>query len=79
MAILTQIFTPMGVVYLLSIIASTIEKLRKEYAKIPGVATNIGGFISHRMDEVLSGVRSAIAVKIFGPDLEQLRAIGILH
>ena len=55
---------------------ATIEKLRKEYAKIPGVAANIGGFISHRMDEVLSGVRSAIAVKIFGPDLEQLRAIG---
>ena len=28
------------------------------------------------MDEVLSGVRSAIAVKIFGSDLEQLRSIG---
>ncbi len=55
---------------------ATIENLRKEFAKIPGVAANIGGFISHRMDEVLSGVRSAIAVKIFGADLEQLRAIG---
>jgi len=53
----------------------SIEKVRTEYAKIPGVAANIGGFISHRLDEVLSGVRSAIAVKIFGPDLEELRAI----
>jgi CzcA family heavy metal efflux pump len=55
---------------------ATIEKLRQEFARLPGVAPNIGGFISHRMDEVLSGVRSAIAVKIFGPDLEQLRTIG---
>jgi len=54
----------------------TIEKLRQEFARLPGVAPNIGGFISHRMDEVLSGVRSALAVKIFGPDLEQLRTIG---
>ncbi|MBD2247003.1 efflux RND transporter permease subunit [Nostoc sp. FACHB-888] len=54
----------------------TIEKLRQEFAKLPGVAPNIGGFISHRMDEVLSGVRSAIAVKIFGPDLEQLHTVG---
>ncbi|MBG1244330.1 efflux RND transporter permease subunit [Nostoc sp. NZL] len=54
----------------------TIEKLREEFAKLPGVAPNIGGFISHRMDEVLSGVRSAIAVKIFGPDLEQLHTVG---
>lgn len=55
---------------------ASIEKLREEFAKLPGVAANVGGFISHRMDEVLSGVRSAIAVKTYGPDLEQLRNIG---
>lgn len=54
----------------------SIEMIREEFAKIPGVAASIGGFISHRLDEVLSGVRSAIAVKIFGPDLQELRSIG---
>lgn len=54
----------------------SIEKLRQEFEKLPGVAPNIGGFISHRMDEVLSGVRSAIAIKIFGSDLAELRHIG---
>ncbi|MGB5899776.1 MAG: efflux RND transporter permease subunit, partial [Geitlerinemataceae cyanobacterium] len=54
----------------------SISKLREEFAKLPGVAPSIGGFISHRMDEVLSGVRSAIAIKIFGADLVELRKIG---
>jgi cation efflux system protein involved in nickel and cobalt tolerance len=55
---------------------SSIKQLRAAFLQLPGVAPNIGGFISHRMDEVLSGVRSAIAVKIFGPDLAELRRIG---
>jgi nickel/cobalt tolerance cation efflux system protein len=54
----------------------SVQQLREKFLELPGVAPNIGGFISHRMDEVLSGVRSAIAVKIFGPDLEQLRQVG---
>jgi CzcA family heavy metal efflux pump len=55
---------------------ASIEKIREEFAKLPGVASNVGGFISHRMDEVLSGVRNAIAIKIFGPNLEELRRLG---
>jgi cation efflux system protein involved in nickel and cobalt tolerance len=55
---------------------AAVEKIREEFARIPGIAPSVGGFISHRMDEVLSGVRSAIAIKIFGPDLDELRSIG---
>lgn len=53
-----------------------IQTLRQEFAKLPGVAANVGGFISHRMDEVLSGVRSGIAVKIYGSDLAELLKLG---
>ena len=55
---------------------ATVEKVREEFTKIPGSVASIGGFISHRMDEILSGVRSAIAVKIYGPELEELRRLG---
>ncbi|MBW4486543.1 MAG: CusA/CzcA family heavy metal efflux RND transporter [Trichocoleus desertorum ATA4-8-CV12] len=55
---------------------AAVEALRQEFNQVPGAAPNVGGFISHRMDEVLSGVRSAIAVKIFGSDLEELRTLG---
>lgn len=54
----------------------TIETLRETFDQIPGVVPGIGGFISHRIDEILSGVRSAIAIKIFGPDLDELRSLG---
>ncbi|BAU15960.1 cation efflux system protein (plasmid) [Leptolyngbya sp. NIES-3755] len=52
------------------------EAIREATSKFPGVAVAVGGFISHRIDEVLSGVRSGIAVKIFGPELDQLRSLG---
>jgi nickel/cobalt tolerance cation efflux system protein len=55
---------------------AAIAELRQAFLRLPGVAPNIGGFISHRMDEVLSGVRSAIAIKIYGTDLGELRRIG---
>jgi CzcA family heavy metal efflux pump len=54
----------------------SLKVIRAAFEKIPGAATNIGGFLSHRMDEVLSGVRSSIAVKIYGADLAELRKAG---
>ena len=56
--------------------AELLEALRADLAAIPGVQASIGQPISHRIDHMLSGTRSSIAVKIFGDDLERLRALG---
>jgi CzcA family heavy metal efflux pump len=52
------------------------DELRREFAAIPGTSVTIGQPIGHRIDHMLSGTRANIAVKIFGPDLYQLREIG---
>lgn len=54
-----------------------IEHIREDLAGIPGVVFNVGQFIAHRMDEVQSGVRSQVAVKILGDDLAKLYALGL--
>ena len=56
--------------------ADSLRLLRDRFTRLKGVVPSVGGFISHRMDEVLSGVRSAIAIKIFGPDLDTLWTLG---
>ena len=54
-----------------------LEHVRSDLAQIPGVVFNVGQFIAHRMDEVQSGVRSQIAVKIFGDKLKTLYQLGL--
>jgi CzcA family heavy metal efflux pump len=52
-----------------------LTALRRDLASVPGSQIVVGQPISHRIDHMLSGSRSNIAVKIFGPDLDELRRL----
>jgi cobalt-zinc-cadmium resistance protein CzcA len=52
------------------------NEIRDKLKFLPGVEIAISQPIAARVDEMVSGVRSQVAVKIFGDDLEQLRKLG---
>lgn len=56
--------------------AEVTADLRKRLKAIPGAVVEIGQPISHRIDAMLSGSQSQIAIKIFGNDLNRLFSIG---
>ncbi|MBW2453720.1 MAG: efflux RND transporter permease subunit [Deltaproteobacteria bacterium] len=51
------------------------QQIRDRAASIPGLSVNVGQPISHRVEHLVSGVRSSIVVKVFGEDLDQLRRL----
>ena len=51
------------------------EAMRDKLKALPGVQIVMAQPISDRVDEMVTGVRSDIAVKVFGDDLDQLKRI----
>ena len=50
------------------------DQIRLRLEQVPGIAFGLSQPIAMRVDELMSGVRSQVAVKLFGDDLATLRA-----
>jgi len=55
--------------------AELLAEMRRAVATIPGVNVSFGQPISHRIDHMISGSKTNLAIKIFGPELAQLRGL----
>jgi CzcA family heavy metal efflux pump len=53
-----------------------LADIRQQASAIPGLSVAVGQPISHRIEHLVSGVRASIALKIFGVELDALRALG---
>lgn len=51
-----------------------VAAIKEDLAVIPGVRLSFSQPIALRVNELISGVKSDLAVKLFGPDLELLKA-----
>ncbi len=59
-----------------STMAELKERVRERLALVPGANFLLSQPIQQRVDELISGVRAEVTVKLFGPDLEELRHTG---
>ena len=50
------------------------DVIRQQLGEVPGVLTNFTQPIAMTIDELLEGVRAELAIKIFGDDLDKLKA-----
>ncbi len=53
-----------------------VDKMRERLENIPGMSFSFSQPIALRVDELISGVKSQLAVKLFGEDMEVLKAKG---
>lgn len=51
------------------------ERISQILERVPGITTNIGQPIEHRLSHILSGTPAAIAISVYGDDLDILRII----
>lgn len=56
--------------------SEVVKELRAKLGQLPGVNIEIGQPISHRIDAMMSGTESQIAIKLFGDDLNRLFSTG---
>jgi len=56
--------------------AEVMASIRETMKSIPGTFSAISTPLADRIGHMLSGVSAKVAVKIYGPDLEELRRIG---
>ena len=49
-----------------------LGEVRHHLTEIPGISVEVGQPITHRIDHMLSGTRSNIAIKLFGQDLQNM-------
>ncbi len=54
-----------------------LDDISKKLRAVPGVFAVVGGPLADRIGHMLSGVSAPVAVKIFGPDLDKLRQLGV--
>lgn len=52
-----------------------VEKMRELFAKLPGMTVAFSQPIEMRLNEMIAGARSDVAIKIYGDDLEDLRRV----
>jgi CzcA family heavy metal efflux pump len=53
---------------------TTLAAVQRTVAGYPGIYTDVQTYLNERIKEVLTGTSEAIVVRIYGPDLEVLRA-----
>lgn len=54
-----------------------IADITKKLKTVPGVFAVVSGPLADRIGHMMSGVSAPVAIKIFGPDLDKLRQLGI--
>lgn len=53
-----------------------VDAMAEQLSAVPGISLNFTQPMAMRLDEVISGIKADVAVKIFGPDPNQLQRLG---